>query len=261
MTARELLTDLAGLGITLVAHGDRLRFAPRSAVTPELLARIVQHKAELLQLLAPEPVDAEGASDAEPAGPEPPADLIRCPWCGGTDLADDQTGAWCRRCARLGWHYTATGALRADCIPRDAPPTPKPRRLVRRRGPAPVDWPWALADFTLLLQPDDLPPAPFRVNAWTIVENPDRFLHSLQADVRRGPAGPRARYGALQRDLRALRQLLDRAVNRQEPPESPTTSAGPGSRPGNTSGGRRRYKGTQRPSSHGAGRKRITDYG
>jgi hypothetical protein len=38
--------------VTLAAHGDRLRFSPRSAVTPELLAGLQAHKLELLRLLA-----------------------------------------------------------------------------------------------------------------------------------------------------------------------------------------------------------------
>ncbi len=54
-----LLTDLARHGIELQAHGDRLRFWPRSAMTPGLAQRVKAHKPELLALLgngrAPEP--------------------------------------------------------------------------------------------------------------------------------------------------------------------------------------------------------------
>ena len=59
----------------------------------------------------------------------------------------------------------------------------------------------------LLLAADDLPPVPFRLNAWTEVRDAGRFLRRLQADIRRGPNGPRAFYGALQADLLALQRF------------------------------------------------------
>jgi hypothetical protein len=58
MTVTALLSELQALGVHVEAHGDRLRFWPRSAVAGELLARLAAHKAELLDLLppaAPEP--------------------------------------------------------------------------------------------------------------------------------------------------------------------------------------------------------------
>lgn len=51
MTASELRAELARRGIRLDAYGDRLRYAPRSAVTPELAERIKVHKTELLAAL------------------------------------------------------------------------------------------------------------------------------------------------------------------------------------------------------------------
>ena len=72
----------------------------------------------------------------------------------------------------------------------------------------PDDWPAALADFVLLLTPDDLPAEPFELNPWTTVVDRTRFLKWLQADIRRGETGPRARLGALQTDLRHLWQRL-----------------------------------------------------
>ena len=58
-TAARLMTELQGLGVTLAADGDRLRFSPRSAVTGELLQRLRDCKAELLAMLAsgPQPGD------------------------------------------------------------------------------------------------------------------------------------------------------------------------------------------------------------
>ena len=52
MTAADLLTDLARRGIRLEAHGGRLRYSPRSAVTPELMEGMRNHKPELLTLVA-----------------------------------------------------------------------------------------------------------------------------------------------------------------------------------------------------------------
>ena len=51
MSAAHLMNDLDRLGIHLEAHGDRLRYSPRSAVTPELADRMKAHKLELLAIL------------------------------------------------------------------------------------------------------------------------------------------------------------------------------------------------------------------
>jgi hypothetical protein len=56
VNAAELIIDLARLGIRIEAYGDRLRYSPRSAVTPGLAQRMKKHKGELLAILrrAPE---------------------------------------------------------------------------------------------------------------------------------------------------------------------------------------------------------------
>ena len=51
MNPADLMTDLARLGIRIEAHGDRLRYSPRSAVTPDLARRMKAHKGELLAIL------------------------------------------------------------------------------------------------------------------------------------------------------------------------------------------------------------------
>ena len=89
---------------------------------------------------------------------------------------------------------------------------PRPRPAV----PVAVVWPAAAADFCLLLAPDDLPPVPFRPNAWTEVRDAGKFLRWLQADIRRGPSGPRAFYGALQADLQALQRFALQASDRRQ---------------------------------------------
>lgn len=96
--------------------------------------------------------------------------------------------------------------------------TPRPRSAV----PVPVEWPAAAANFCLLLTADDLPAVPFRLNAWTEVRDAGKMLRWLQADIRRGPTGPRAFYGVLQRDLQDLHRFaLQTAENRpQDCPET-----------------------------------------
>jgi len=49
--ATRLMADLARLGIRLRANGNRLRYSPRSAVTPDLANRMKAHKGELLAIL------------------------------------------------------------------------------------------------------------------------------------------------------------------------------------------------------------------
>lgn len=53
-TAAELLNELSRRGVDVEARGDRLRYRPRSVVSPELAARIRSHKAELLSILTVE---------------------------------------------------------------------------------------------------------------------------------------------------------------------------------------------------------------
>lgn len=59
MSVVELLLGLGRLGIRLEADGERLRYRPRSALTPDLLARLKEHKAELLAMLGANAVAPE----------------------------------------------------------------------------------------------------------------------------------------------------------------------------------------------------------
>ncbi|MCH7872620.1 MAG: hypothetical protein IID33_13055 [Planctomycetes bacterium] len=52
--AVELLKELGRRGVVVEARGDRLRYRPRSVVSPELADRIRSHKAELLSILTVE---------------------------------------------------------------------------------------------------------------------------------------------------------------------------------------------------------------
>ena len=100
----------------------------------------------------------------------------------------------------------------------DAVAAPRPRSAV------PVEWPGAAADFCLLLTADDLPPVPFRLNPWTEVLDAGKMLRWLRADILRGPSGPRAFYGALQRELQDLQRFALQAAE-NEPQDRPRMNA------------------------------------
>ncbi len=55
------------------------------------------------------------------------------------------------------------------------------------------------------------PSAPFSLYPGVTVLRPDRFWESLEADIAGGPAGARARTGALQKDLGRLAELFGAA--------------------------------------------------
>ena len=58
MTAVDVLDELASLGITTAAAGQKLLLTPGSKVPQELLVQVKQHKTELLELVsAPKPID------------------------------------------------------------------------------------------------------------------------------------------------------------------------------------------------------------
>lgn len=51
----ELLAELGRRGIEMRADGDRLQFRPAAALTPDLSARVKEHKPALLAILADDP--------------------------------------------------------------------------------------------------------------------------------------------------------------------------------------------------------------
>jgi hypothetical protein len=73
MTTAELLATLHQRGVNLKVEGDRLRYCPRSAVTPELASQMKLHKNELMAAVQP-----------------PEASNGYCPDC-GTSLVETPT--------------------------------------------------------------------------------------------------------------------------------------------------------------------------
>jgi len=183
MTATALLHDLQALGVTLQADGDRLRFHPRDAVTPEMLEQLREHKAELLEMLRQSDAQHQALGDPRAVWLAAVEELDGAPLFPGGLLE-----AMRRADVRCGWT--------------------EPRRLTARPAKPASDWPGELADFALLLTADDLPAVPFTLQPGVTVLSAERFLTWLQADIRRGPLGPRARYGALQGDMRRPREIL-----------------------------------------------------
>ncbi len=52
------------------------------------------------------------------------------------------------------------------------------------------------------------PAQPFQLSPGVFVARPNHFWEALRRDIAAGPNGPRARYGALQEDLRRLAALM-----------------------------------------------------
>lgn len=54
MGAPEVLAELTRRGVEVAVVGDRIRFRPQSAVTPDLRAALAEHKADLIRILSPD---------------------------------------------------------------------------------------------------------------------------------------------------------------------------------------------------------------
>jgi hypothetical protein len=92
--ALQLWLELIGLGVDLKAGNGRLLFHPQDQVTPELMERLKEHKADLCYLLTT---------------------TIRCPFCRSRKLLDGRQGLWCMDCERRAWIETdRNGIVRAD---------------------------------------------------------------------------------------------------------------------------------------------------
>src|SRR5947207_2833327 len=57
MGPTEILAELTRRGVEMAVEGDRLRFRPHSAVTSDLRAALVEHKADLIRLLGTNEVE------------------------------------------------------------------------------------------------------------------------------------------------------------------------------------------------------------
>lgn len=177
MRAAELLAEVGRLGIRLEVDGDRLRYWPQGAMTAELAARLKADKSALLVLLQPEPdqfadwIERVDAATGRVVVYDPARHDGRPVW-------DDGPGE----------SLESRHADDAAAVGSDDPP-----------------WPGWLADFVLLLAPDDLPEG-LRLDAATLVVDRAKYLSTLRADIRRGARGPRA--AVLGEELERLRLVL-----------------------------------------------------
>ncbi len=92
----------------------------------------------------------------------------------------------------------------------EPPQTPIQRGDKSDKSPGPTEEKWdaetaALIEWFLTTSP---PRAPFTLTKAVVVAHPARWWEALRRDIAAGPHGPRARYGALQQDLRRLAALM-----------------------------------------------------
>jgi hypothetical protein len=76
--------------------------------------------------------------------------------------------------------------------------------------PAPPTWSQDMADLIAWFRSavGRLPLEPFSLSPCAMVSDPARCYAAIELDIAAGPLGPRARTGALQHDLRRLRQVV-----------------------------------------------------
>jgi len=143
------MTDLARLGIRIETHGNRLRYSPRLAVTPDLADRMKAHKGELLAILRPKteaPDDQRFDDWIELRRPDGGLSWVHldhvdddlqaidppdpCPTCGTFELWQTLVGNWrCLRCdpPTCAWRLMdLANRLRSHTATRlltDSPPT------------------------------------------------------------------------------------------------------------------------------------------
>lgn len=79
--------------------------------------------------------------------------------------------------------------------------------MIRTKSVMPTDWPYALADFVLLLAPDDLPEE-FSLFAWSRVVNRDGWLANLQGQILRGADAHEVIIGDTAKEILSLAKLL-----------------------------------------------------
>ena len=71
MDATDVLKGLREKGIVVVPDGDRLRFRPQHAITPELRTALIEHKVDILRILGHD-WDSEVGWRAEAMRPQVP---------------------------------------------------------------------------------------------------------------------------------------------------------------------------------------------
>ena len=65
MNTTKLITEIQNRNVAVEVVGDRLRFKPPSAITPELAEGIRKHKAELLDAFRQANIQADSVADTD----------------------------------------------------------------------------------------------------------------------------------------------------------------------------------------------------
>jgi len=97
--AAALIVDLLNRGIRLEADGDRLRYFPRSAATPELIERMQAHKSELIAIVTDTTSNLIEAASADRLWETAIDPAEPCANCGSLELWQSLMGDWrCPKC-------------------------------------------------------------------------------------------------------------------------------------------------------------------
>lgn len=79
MTTHDLLVELQRRGVRLTVAGDKLRCAPRSAVEPDLLPALREHKPRLMVMLARRAEAPGDSAESRAVSAPPPAGTSKRP--------------------------------------------------------------------------------------------------------------------------------------------------------------------------------------
>jgi TubC N-terminal docking domain len=224
----QLLAELNHRGVALAVIDNRLRFRPTSAVSPDLLLRLKQNKADLIAHIqarqtSPPQLDIGDPILSEPSlitservdGPLHDARLQR-------PVADtcDQPLRRNAEANSIGASESRDSSDSQDAaethVKGDSPalvkPSTDPEDCVRSSRKESQDSPESLELPGLIewfqANRPQLPTEPFLLRPGCRVTLPDSFYAAVERDIVAGPEGLRARYG-LAGDLEDLRRLVE----------------------------------------------------
>ncbi len=123
MSAAGLIDEVQRLGVELEARGERLRYSPAAGVTPELLGRLKQHKAEVIEELRRR--ENPGGTTAGSVAPD---HLEEAPIL--ETRQDQEPGAVLIRSAIYGECWLALVPSMADDLRAEESQRPKPRPVL-----------------------------------------------------------------------------------------------------------------------------------
>jgi hypothetical protein len=127
--AVEIISELARRGVTVWAEGDILKLKPRSALDEDLLARLREHKPEILDALL-----RRAASCASSCYEVEPGCWIHHPWQGCKTVPPGRSPQVFKRVC---WH--CGGAKVCGCLVCWNPQTDEPGPCLPCRGTGEVD--------------------------------------------------------------------------------------------------------------------------